>query len=109
MQVDVNMATQIYFELKFWLPVATAVGLLWKVFQGVNWLKSLKTEVLDVKAQLASQTATLQSQLAQQTNAIVSELKESRQDIRMLFAPAPRLARARSSKKVVASSSTDSL
>lgn len=104
MQIDPVAATQavhVYQELKFWLPLITAGGFLWKVFQGVNWLKSLKTDVLDVKAQLASQTSTLQSQLAQQTNAIVDELKEIRQDFRMALSPPPRLARARMSRKKV--------
>ena len=123
MQIDPASATQavhVYQELKFWLPVATAVGLLWKVFQGVSWLKGLKTEVLDVKTQLAAQsvtlqsqiaqqTSTLQSQIAQQTNAIVDELKEIRQDFRLVMAPPPRLVRARSSKKSIATAESDSL
>jgi hypothetical protein len=102
MQIDPSSATQavhFYSALKFWLPMITAAGLLWKMFQGVNWLKSFKSDIMEVKKQLDSQTSILQSQLAQQTNAIVTELKDIRQDFRMVMAPPPRLARARSSKK----------
>jgi hypothetical protein len=109
MQVDASQAVQIYQELKFWLPLVTAAGFLWKIFQGVAWLRGFKTDLMDMKIQLASQTATLQGQLTLNTTAIVSELREIRQDFRTAMQPPPRLARARSSKKVVASSSTDSL
>lgn len=105
MQVDpvsASHAESIYQELKFWLPLITAGGFLWKVFQGVNWLKGLKSDVLDVKAKMEAQTSTFTSQIAQQTNAIVGELKEIRQDFRIALSPPPRLARARSAKKMVA-------
>lgn len=99
MQVDpvaAQHALDVYQEFKFWLPLATAGGflatvggLLWKVFQGVNWLKGLKTDIATLKSGL-------ESQLAQQTNAIVGELREMRTDIRLVLAPPPpRLARAK--------------
>jgi hypothetical protein len=104
MQVDpaaADMAARIYQDLKFWIPLITAGGLLLKCFQGVNWLKSLKTDMAKVEGQLKEQTSTLQSQLAQQTNAIVGELKEIRQDFRMAMSPPPRPVRASRSKKTV--------
>ncbi len=98
MQADplgVSQAVYIYQQLKFWIPLITAGGFLWKAFQGVAWLKGLKGDLLDMKLQLASQTVTLQSQLTLQTTAIVSELKEIRQDFRTAMQPVPpRLARA---------------
>lgn len=99
--VDASQAVQIYQELKFWLPLVTAAGFLWKIFQGVSWLKGFKTDLLDMKVQVASQTSTIQGQLTLQTTAIVSELREIRQDFRMAMSPPPRLARARSAKKKI--------
>jgi hypothetical protein len=107
MQVDpvaAQHAVDVYQELKFWLPLITAGGFLWKVFQGVNWLKLLKTDIktdiIKVETKVSEQTSAIQSQLAQQTNAIVGELKEIRQDFRMAMSPPPRLASASQKKKV---------
>lgn len=93
MQVDTaQQAGHLYSELKFWIPLITAGGFLWKAFQGISWLKDLKKDLDGLKSGL-------ESQLAQQTNAIVGELKEIRQDFRLALAPPPRL-RAKKQKIV---------
>ena len=84
----------VYREIKFWLPICAAGGL---IFRGLNWLTSLKTTVEtirsndlthihsmveDMSAGLVDQTRQFTTAFKEQTGAIVGELKELRQDIR---------------------------
>ena len=85
MQVDPSAAAHavnVYQELKFWIPIISALGILFKT---TAWLKNLATK----------------DDLKSQTDAIVNQLKEIRQDFRTALAPPPRLARARSAKKKI--------
>ena len=79
----------IYPELKFW---CSAGGVLWLLFRGVTWIKTIKTNdlhhihetVSSTKAQLEKQTEVLGTQLEKQTSALVGELRELRADFRAL-------------------------
>lgn len=85
MQVDPNAvqhAASLYQDLKFWIPLITAGGLLLKI---TMWLKNLATK----------------EDLYAQTTAIVNSIEGMREDMKRVVSPPPRFARARSSKKKI--------
>jgi hypothetical protein len=66
----------IYPELKFWGSAGFA---LWLLFQGVNWIKQIKTNDL---AHIHETVVAGKEQAEKQTEAIVTELRELRSELR---------------------------
>lgn len=65
-----------YPEFKFW---GTFGGILWTLFKGVGWIKSIRTNDL---ASIQNSVVSMENGLEKQTLCIVGELKELRTELR---------------------------
>lgn len=85
-----RLLSNIYTEVKFWIP---AISGLWGIFKIVEWVKRIKTNDLhhiqlgldELRKDVDKQTTQLNANMKDQTDAIVNELKESRSDMRTLI------------------------
>jgi hypothetical protein len=87
--VAITMAS-VYTEVKFWLPLLTILGVLYK---GFKWLQTKASKLEEIHIGVSELKGAVNLQTAQ----IVTEIKEQRSDFRAFIAPmyAVQLAKAR--------------